>query len=530
MMTDSALRTVPAGQARAWWAGFLAISLFWGTYVVVQTPLPAVNEPHYLCKAKHFWQPAYCPGDFFLDSSNTHYVFYATFGCLTKFLSLETTALVGRIIGLGLLAAGWTSLVLRLSNVRWAPIGSAALFLGLTSWQNFSGEWIVGGIESKVIAYGCLFFSWSLLCDRRWKGSAVLLGAAISFHPVVGIWSVASTLIALSILLLNQQTRTWLPARRDFIISGILLALFALPGLIPALAALRSPVPNVAQADRLQVFERLGHHLNPMQFSRRAYLVYAVLLAVWMGSLWFRKRAGSAENGVAGYRNGLWTGIVAGSILIALAGLAIGWLESKHDLDLLVKLMKFYPFRLADVLLPMATAVSLIELTGLRHRIAEWLTPTVVLGCLFLGGVALMLEMPSRNPEGYSSARRSSWIDICGWVDENLPADAMVLAPTSSTTFRWYASRAVYVTFKDCPQDAAGLLEWNRRIKLYKAWASRSYEDDESFSAADLGELAELTGASYLVTRRMGPMEIEPIHRNRFYRVYRLPQSKQVAE
>ena len=250
-MNDSAPRTVSTGHTRLWWINVLAVSMFWGAYVAVQTPLPAINEPHYLCKAKHFWQPEYCPGDFFLDSSNTHFVFYAAFGWLTTFLSLETTALVGRVIGLGLLAAGWTSLIRRLSAVWWAPIGSATLFLGLTSWQSFSGEWIVGGIESKVIAYACLFFSWSLLCDRRWKGSAVLLGVGISFHPVVGIWSLASNLIALSILLLNQKTRTWRPSWGHVLISGLLLTLFALPGLIPAVAALQSSVPNVVEADWL---------------------------------------------------------------------------------------------------------------------------------------------------------------------------------------------------------------------------------------------------------------------------------------
>ena len=249
-----------------------------------------------------------------------------------------------------------------------------------------------------------------------------------------------------------------------------------------------------------------------------------------MGSLWFRKRAGRTENEMEGYRNVLWTGIVAGSVLIALVGLAIGWLESKYDSNLLVKLMKFYPFRLADVLLPMAAAVSLIELTGLRRRLSAWLTPPIVLGCLFLGGVALMLKMPSRNPEGRTSEKTASWIDICRWIDGNLPADAIVLPPMPSKTFRWYASRAAYVTFKDCPQDAAGILEWNRRIKLYKAWSSRSYKEDKRFSAAELAELAELTGASYLIANRMGPMEIEPIHRNKYYRVYRLPQREPVAK
>ena len=31
--------------------------------------LPDVNEQNYLGKAKHFWQPEWCEGDFFLETA-----------------------------------------------------------------------------------------------------------------------------------------------------------------------------------------------------------------------------------------------------------------------------------------------------------------------------------------------------------------------------------------------------------------------------------------------------------------------------
>src|SRR5690606_21616877 len=51
-------------------------------------PVPSVNEPHYLTKAKHYWQPSWCAGDFFLESSNPHLVFYRTVGALTQWFTL----------------------------------------------------------------------------------------------------------------------------------------------------------------------------------------------------------------------------------------------------------------------------------------------------------------------------------------------------------------------------------------------------------------------------------------------------------
>ena len=35
-------------------------------------PVPEVNEPHYLAKAKHYWNPDWCSRDFFLQSADAH--------------------------------------------------------------------------------------------------------------------------------------------------------------------------------------------------------------------------------------------------------------------------------------------------------------------------------------------------------------------------------------------------------------------------------------------------------------------------
>ena len=33
---------------------------------------PDVGESHYLVKAKHYWQPAWCAGDLFVESRDAH--------------------------------------------------------------------------------------------------------------------------------------------------------------------------------------------------------------------------------------------------------------------------------------------------------------------------------------------------------------------------------------------------------------------------------------------------------------------------
>ena len=52
-------------------------------------------------RLKHFWNPAWCVGDLFLDSTDTQVLFIWLFGWVTKFVSLTATAWIGRVDYLG---------------------------------------------------------------------------------------------------------------------------------------------------------------------------------------------------------------------------------------------------------------------------------------------------------------------------------------------------------------------------------------------------------------------------------------------
>ncbi|MBC8290356.1 MAG: hypothetical protein H8E37_08570, partial [Planctomycetes bacterium] len=143
------------------WLSFLFFS-FW------QAPIPAVNEPHWLAKAKHYWQPDWCPGDFFLESSNTHRVYYHAIGALTTVFSFEVTAIIGRILGYLLLAAGWTSLCRSATGKVEAAFPATWIFLLLASIGNLSGEWLVSGIEGKVFSYGFMFLGLARPGEADW--------------------------------------------------------------------------------------------------------------------------------------------------------------------------------------------------------------------------------------------------------------------------------------------------------------------------------------------------------------------------
>ena len=73
-------------------------------------PVPDVNEPYYLGKAIHFWNPEWLGGDFFMGSADAHQVFDLSFGWLSLLLPQVALAWTGRIITWLLLAWAWRRL------------------------------------------------------------------------------------------------------------------------------------------------------------------------------------------------------------------------------------------------------------------------------------------------------------------------------------------------------------------------------------------------------------------------------------
>ena len=143
-----------ARQALAEVVLIFAIFFLHGAY-----PVPDSNEAHYLAKAKHYWNPDWAAGDFFLETANAHLVFYWTFGWLTRWLSLEQVAWMGRLLTWALLAVSWRRLSFAVVPRAWMSVLSATVFVGLNENAHMAGEWVVGGIEAKGFAYALVFFA-----------------------------------------------------------------------------------------------------------------------------------------------------------------------------------------------------------------------------------------------------------------------------------------------------------------------------------------------------------------------------------
>jgi hypothetical protein len=503
-------------------------------------PIPGPNEPHYLCKAKHYWDPAWCAEDFFLASSNAHLVFFQTFGLLTREFSLDTTALIGRLIGLFIFAAGWTLLVHTLVPARWPPLWAAWIFLAISDFAgNLSGEWLIGGIEAKVIAYGLLFAAMACcvvgISERRGRvllAAGILSGIAISFHPVVGIWGTACAVFA-SLLIYRFEVRqaarrTVVPAFWPWILAAFgSAAILAVPGIV---AGIRVTEGSALDADYIQVYYRLAHHLDPLHFAKEAWIIYAALAAAWLIGRWVMARR-STESWF------FW--FVIGSGLIGLCGLVVGWRHGPPenvknysfpwllDVPLRWKFLKLYPFRLVDALLPIAVAITG---AGLLRRWCEYVcrwpgaARRAGVGLIWVlcavPALATVLHPADDARPTFNAEELSDWRDVCRWTLDHTPEDAIILTPVQeSWGFKWYAQRAEFVSFKDCPQDGAGIIEWNNRLLFLREWSERSLPD--GYSLAEV-EALKRRGITHIIARRLGPFNFAPVYQNETFRVYRL--------
>jgi len=536
-------RSTALGRS-AWCAStFDVLLIFLIFFIAAGWAVPDVNEPHYLCKAKHYWNPDWCANDFFLASADAHLVFYWTAGWLTRWLSLPAVAWVGRLVTWIFLAWSWRRLSVSLVSRPLYAALSAAVWVTLMTWFHLAGEWVVGGFEAKGLAFGFILLGIEAVVRGRWNWAWLLMGMATAFHVLVGGWSM---------LLVGW---TWLTAGRQrpavhAMLPGLIAGLAAsLPGLVPALLLTRGVDPDIVrQANVIYVFTRLPHHLalhtlkTAELTDRVTRFAPQVFLFVWLCYVLPTTAA----------RKRLWH-FVFGALLIAWLGLCISLVTWNHR-DLAAAILRYYWYRMADVALPMGIALSAsvgiagafpsrgarvtvagtsVEQAAAGHpRLGAWgLVLCLGFAGFFLGKTVYLRHQDPRPRADRKMRDADAWCDVCAWIAANTPEDALFLVPRHAQTFKWRTGRAEVANYKDVPQDARSLVAWWQRIDALYRFDRDDGRRKYRRTLAQQGdrrliEVAARYGARYLVTQRKTPLSFEMLYGNRLYAVYRLPASR----
>jgi Domain of unknown function (DUF6798) len=488
-----------AGSKR-WKAAAEVALVFLVFFIHGAWPVPEVNEPHYLGKARHYWDAAWCARDFFCNTADAHEAFYLAFGWLTRWLPPAGVAWCGRLLTWGLLAWAWRRLSAAVVDGWLYAVLSAALFVALNERFHMAGEWVVGGVEAKGFAYVFVFLGLERLVRGRWGWALVLFGAAAAFHVIVGGWCV----VAAGVAWMAADKRP--PLVQLALPAGLGLAL-ALCGLLPALELTwGAAAETVRQANRIYVYERLPHHLLPQRMPI-VFVVRHLLLVAALVPLVRLAPPGESINRLRSF--------VAAAVGIAAAGMAISLLAC-CDADLAAGLLRYYWFRMSDVMVPLGVsllaAAVLCRWQAQRHPLfALALTAALLAAGAHLGQQMWLRQTYPRPRADWGVADFEDYEEICRWAAEHTPPDALFLVPRMSQTFRWHTGRAEVVTRKDLPQDAPGIVEWWRRLTTIYGRADGEppwYDSPAELGAERLRRLGEEFGADYVVTSAQPPLPL----------------------
>ncbi|MEO1528281.1 MAG: DUF6798 domain-containing protein [Planctomycetota bacterium] len=431
---------------------------------------PAINEAHYLVKAKNFWDPTWCGEDLFAASRKAHVVYYATFGWLTTMTSLGATAWVGRVVGWLMLAAGLRFCCRHVGLAPFFSLVVALIWIAGVEYGNLAGEWVIGGIEAKVPAYGLVLFGFGEIARRRWERAWVWFGIASAFHVLTGGWAVIAGWLAFLVTERVAKEASAEP-RVAFFSRGLFLGGFlALFGLVPAVWLTTGATPEESsEAARIYSYVRIRHHLLPGDFPAWWFLRHGIVVSAF-AAFAFAARLSDAS------RRMVWVG--AGALAIGGCGLLVGMLPAVAP-ELAAKLLRYYWFRLSDAVVPLVLGILVAQALVASPF---WFKNAARLVLLF--AVALTswstycnqrLGLPASTnhrflgirPAADVEAQRRShqdWIAVCDWIRVATPEDEVFFTPRHQQTFKWYAERAEVVNWKDVPQDAKSLIEWEKRF------------------------------------------------------------------
>jgi len=518
----------PLGRSFDW----LAVVALLAIVGMLRSAIPGVNEAHYLTKSRHFWDPAWCANDLFLQSTDAHWLFFQTVGVLTRWLSFPAAAWIGRSLGWGVLAWGFCELARPLLPSRIQIIAAGLLWGALAAPQGFSGEWLIGGIEAKVLAWGLAIAGLGAWLQGAGRQASLRLGLAVALHPVVGGWVSLAWLLALPLDrwgprwfsgVRGPQTpgatknETAFPDRNRQIVHWghpLLLAFCALPGLLPVwqmLQAVDSPQMQ-QEANRIQVYERLPHHLLPQAFPWDRVAWSGLLLAVCLVGGWRLTRSPA------------WRSLRC-VLLLACLFTGAGLAASRFPWG--TEFLRFYPFRLLDGLLPVLAALQMTaswSAFSSRTPRPRWTTPGMARAALAAAACGLLAcPQPDRVQPPWKADNFAAWRDVCDWASRELPPEALCLTPKYSVGFKWWAQRAEFVTWKDCPQDAANLLEWKDRLRLVAEWREKHFAG--GFGVEALFDLRQYGSIDYVIAWNADPFRVDPVYRNAVFSVYAVPGS-----
>ncbi|MGL6337705.1 MAG: DUF6798 domain-containing protein [Waterburya sp.] len=438
------------------------------------------NEVDVLPLAKQFVAPDWIPNDWYLNlETNYRALFQVIFGWLIVHLGFLPTSIIGRLICYILVAWGIVLLGQKLSlSLSYLLLATIAVTYQGSLQGAIAGEWFVGGLEAKAVAYGLILLAIPLMLKRKYILMTLLLGLATSFHVLVGGWAFLTTLgwfcVRPKERLLKLGQKGWLLP-----IIYLIASAGAIPGSLQQLLS-SPPSGNISPAF-IYVFLRLPHHLNPFAWHPLLWLrliIYLVILTLCLVTL--KKNAdlkGWKAEDYARFELAEFTLI---SLIPFVAGVAIAFFDHQGTW------LQYYPFRFGDMMLPLTTSLLLAcnletKFATQKPKLRLWLVGC--LSCILFVQIAFFTQQAIAVPTFPSEQQDvdSQWKSMSDWIRDHTAEDAIIIShPWKLANFTWMTERATIAKLKLFPQTKEAILEYYERLNDLSGGAvAKIYFGDE---------------------------------------------------
>lgn len=484
------------------------------------------NEHDVLPFARQFFDRSWLPNDWYLNLTvGYRQVFNYIQGFLIDWLGFLDGAYIGRLLVYLILAIAFF-IFFRTIGLRFF-LGIIVVYLFLENQSLIAGEWIAGGADPKTVAYAFGLIAFASFFREKYLIGFALAGAALSFHVLIGIYSLFSVVMATILTQGPIKEKIILLIRKSwpFLITGIFGIIAIFQQLLPQAGI------DANKAWQIYVEFRVPHHVLPSAWQGTEW-IYILIIASFLFLivfLVFRKNALKFTSAYA-----------LACVTLFIFGLVLFFLDQ-------TSLLRFYWFRYPDVMVPF---LSLVVIALLLNGIADlnlsdyprippkihWVQWMLRYGLPVLFAIfAILLLAESRTylqgkyQRGLNRKSTKTQVAL-EWINENTPEEAVFLVDPLMNEFYTYAQRARFVSFSHPPQSAPELLEWFDRLTLINGNQKPDIPPakgkmQESFANLDadlIEQIANEHGVSYYLGRSGTELPFRLVYQDDTFALYRL--------
>lgn len=491
------------------------------------------NEGDLLACALQYVNPNWLPNDWYLNLKIPYRVpFNFLIGNVILSLGLWTTIVLGRCITYALFASFFLKIA-RQFNLHYITLFIFLLYF-LPNQSLAAGEWMVRDLETKVFAYASILFSSYFLWNKKYGWSLALAGVALSTHLLVGAYGGLCLLVTFVVF-------------RERFISDFLKITKAIPlalltggwGLFAVVSHLFKKEVNPELSHKgweYYVTFRVPHHTIP-EWVIGEWVMFTLftLILIWVIVKSNQK-------------------VLRFFAIYTLAAVGISVVGLLVYTFLPIANMKYYWFRLADVLLPFFGSLLLLAMLKEKWaaRFNSWMNRTAFIKALLaypkflnVGLIALFFFIFGISNKkkikavfelsNYTSnliEEKSFDKEMVAWIKANTPQDAIFVVPSFSN-FYLECNRSVIAGFKFSPQDGEQIANWYERmvdLNNGKPFTKKSFEalreQQGNYAKIDdnhLKLLKEKYGATYyLAFNKKQELNAEMVYHTKRFILYKI--------